>query len=465
MAMLSVISLSGCEVRVSDEFEKPRDLVFALNIDTDKKYQVIEGFGGFGGKAVWWKEGPYYDEAFIQLLVEDLGLSILRDNIPLSFEPENDNDDPTIINFERFNLTKRTKGSEGALNDHFAYLKALHQAGLNKLIVSVWSPPLWMKHNQHPGNGSLRDNSAPPYNSQPNQTSNQLKKDLYLEFAEYCVAYIRLLKIHTGIDLYAISLQNEPRFSQFYASTVYSPQSLVELIKVVGSHFASEGIKTKIFAPEDVYNIKEIRKYLQAILKDPVANQYTDIFAIHNYANDGIQPKDGGPSNWRETYELAVSGGKQVWMTETSGFSSESIEDGLSLAKSMFSALKYGNVSAWIYWQMAAKDSGDLIHQGRPTILYYISKHFYRHIRPGDVRVEVGVADDSLLSLGFNGVSGLKIIIINTVNSPRTVRLNLLEIGTIYQTTAIQWHKKLDNVDLGEGFSVPGFSITTILVN
>lgn len=436
-----------------------------LQFDPSVTFQTIDGFGGFGAKAVWWKPGPYYDAEFIHRLLEELGITLIRDNIPLSLEPKNDNDDPFTLDLDRFNLTEITSGSDSAIQVHFDYLAALHRAGLEKLMVSVWSPPLWMKYNQHRGNGTERQNSAPPYNSTPDSRSNQLKAEYYEEFAEYCVAYIRLLKARTGIDLYAISLQNEPRFSQFYASAVYSPKALAQLIAVVGRRFEKEGITTKIVAPEDVNYFSAVLRFLQAIIAEPDANRYTSVFAIHNYANDGVKPNQVAPSNWRETYQLASENSKAVWMTETSGFDAQSIDGGMLLATSMYNALHYGNVSAWIYWQISAEGGSSLLVKGEPTWLYDISRQFYRHIRPGAMRYQVRSSDEDVLVLAFRderrGVDTL--VAINYVSQQKTLRLPVADYQVL-QTAADRRYQKVSATQGGGGYRLllPGPSVTTI---
>jgi O-glycosyl hydrolase len=372
-----------------------------ISVDTMTQFQTIEGFGGFGAQKVWWAGPPFFNDDFINLLINDLGVTILRDDIPANFEIENDNDDPYQIDWSKFNTSINTPDADSHLGIHFSYLKAMHKAGLKHLIASIWSPPVWMKHNNHPGNGTRDKTDAPPYNLNPDENTNQLKVENYEEFAEYCLAYIQLLKKETGIDLYAISLQNEPRFSQFYASSVHSPESLRDLIKVVGNRFDAEGVQTKIFAPEDVQSIWHINQYLDAILADPKAIQHVDIFAIHNYQNDGVHPSDEGPKNWQETAQKAQAADKVVWMSETSGFDPNRFEGGLDLAKSMYNALHFGHATAWVYWQMSESYDKGFLTNGQPTWLYYISKHFYRSIRPSAISVQITESEADLLSLAF----------------------------------------------------------------
>jgi glucuronoarabinoxylan endo-1,4-beta-xylanase len=108
-----------------------------------------------------------------------------------------------------------------------------------------------------------------------------LKTENYHEFAEMCVAYIKIIKQQTGIDVYALSVQNEPRFSQFYASAVYSGEALRDVVKVVGKRFKDEGIQTKLFLPEDIGWLGSVESMLKPTLEDPEARQYADIIAVH----------------------------------------------------------------------------------------------------------------------------------------------------------------------------------------
>ena len=167
---------------------------------------------------------------FVDDLINDLGLTILRDNLPLDFEYTNDNGDPYVTDLSKFHVDGQTPGYGQPLRTHIQYLKDMKAAGLNKLIMSVWSPMPWMKNNNSLTNGT-NQNAAPPYNPTPTSADNQLRTDMYQEFAEMCVAYIKIIKQETGIDLYALSVQNEPRFSQSYESCVYNGEALRDLDK------------------------------------------------------------------------------------------------------------------------------------------------------------------------------------------------------------------------------------------
>ena len=460
-----VLLLVGCQ-----KTDSPTGTV-TLQVDRGEAYQTITGFGGFGAQKPWWSEGePFFDQAFVDLLINDLGITILRDDLPISFEPVNDNGDPLTLDLDRYNLSDKTRGAGSVLNQHFPYIRAMHEAGLQKLVVSIWSPPVWMKHNNHHGNGTADGYSAPEYDLEPDSTSNQLREAYYQEFAEYCVAYVRILKRQTGVDLYAISLQNEPRFSQYYASAVHSPESLAELIKVVGARFKREGIETKIMAPEDTGSLRHINRYLDAILNDPLARRYTDIFAVHNYNSDGVTASKAGAKSWLATSRKALQGDRELWMSETSGFTGDTMRDaGLALARSIYEALHYGQVTAWIYWQMSGGSDGALIDDGAPNILYHVSKQFYRHIRPGSVRVAIPSPDARLLALAFyHPTDGTKtVVMINTSASAMEVKVAGDYAGALfraYLTSGDARHKEIpEPVTTDKNFTLPPESVLTLV--
>jgi O-glycosyl hydrolase len=107
--------------------------VAQVTIDASKKYQTMEGFGGFGAQDVYWSNGPFTIARFVDDLINDLGLAILRDNIPTDFEDVNDDSDPNSTVLSNFHY--------GSFNDHIQYLKDMKAAGLKKLIISCWSAP------------------------------------------------------------------------------------------------------------------------------------------------------------------------------------------------------------------------------------------------------------------------------------------------------------------------------------
>ncbi|MEP7143691.1 MAG: PKD domain-containing protein [Ferruginibacter sp.] len=415
------------KVSVTDGKSPPVIISLAVNttitpvtIDASQKFQTMEGFGGFGAKDVYWSTGPFTSADFVNSLINDLGITILRDNIPTDFESVNDDNDPLTTDLTKFSLN--------SLNDRLQYLKDMKAAGLKKLIVSIWSAPPWMKTNARIDNGTTT-NAAPAYNPTPTSADNQLRTDMYDEFAERCVAYIRIIKQQVGLDVYAVSLQNEPRFSQTYESCVFNGEALAALIKVVGKRFVREGLATKIFMPEDVGWYEGINSLIQPILKDAEAMRYVGMIATHGYAFDGVTASSTDAQTWKAMYNWGTPSGKPLWMTETSGFAND-INGAISLSKAMYTALAYGNVSAWLFWTLSTStlDSYSLMSSaGAKSKRYYTSKNFYRYIKPGAYRVGASVAGQSgIYPLAFkqDAENEQTIIFINDSTASGAIKLS-----------------------------------------
>ncbi|MEP6947898.1 MAG: PKD domain-containing protein [Ginsengibacter sp.] len=455
------------KVAVSDGKSTPVNLTAVVNttvtsitIDNSQKFQTMEGFGGFGAKDVYWSAGPFTGPDFVNTLINDLGLTILRDNMPTDFEAVNDNSDPFNTDLSKYDLNTSIK-------DHFQYLKDMKAAGLNKLIVSIWSAPAWMKTNNNV-NGVAAD--APAYNANPTVQNNQLRTDMYNEFAERCFAYIKIIKQQTGIDIYGISLQNEPRFTEPYESSVFNGEALRDLIKVVGKRFKDEGVTTKIFMPEDIGYLDGVSGMVQPTLNDADARKYVSIIAVHGYALDGVTANSPDALTWHTMYSWGAGYSMPLWMTETSGFSND-MKGAMDLSKAMYTAITFGNVSAWLHWSLstATLDSYSLMSSsGARSKRYYISKNFYRYVRPGDYRIQSSAPDQTnIYPLAFKNDTAHTntIVLINDNTEGRAVKLVGAALPSQFSmfVTSVDDDCKDDGViNTNDGFLLPANSVTTL---
>jgi glucuronoarabinoxylan endo-1,4-beta-xylanase len=356
----------------------------AVQVDLQTTYQSIDGLGGFGMENVQWSNGPFDEPRFIQDILYDLGVSMVRVDLPFNFE----------LHQGYFNLDTFAEGRQ-PLRTYIPFLQAMQQAGV-KIIASVWSPPIWMKANGKLGNGTSDQASAPPYNPNPGPNDNELRLDMYPDFAHMCAMYVQVLK-QNGIDLYALSIQNEPRFSEWYESCVYDGQALHNLLKIVGDTFQQRGYQTKLFIPEDIGWIDGIKSMVMPSLQDPATLPYVGAVAVHGYAFDGVTASSPDAQTWQTMYSWGAPYGIPLWMTETSGFSND-WNGAMQLAKAMYTAFRFGNISAWLFWTMSTSqiDAYSLMDvNGNKSLRYYVSKNFYKFIRPGYLRAEASIADTS----------------------------------------------------------------------
>jgi O-glycosyl hydrolase len=167
----------------------------------------------------------------------------------------------------------------------------LHTAsnGKLKVIATVWSPPGWMKvngslANGHPERKNYGLNFRTPRGTRPLERPagwtgrrgafsstwgrNKLRSDRYLHFAKLLVEWTRYYRT-LGIDLYALSAQNELSFSHYFESCVYTPEEYAELMRVIVWMFAHEGEKRPLlFGPEHMtFDLEKNRLYLEALAR------------------------------------------------------------------------------------------------------------------------------------------------------------------------------------------------------
>ncbi len=401
---LGVAGCSGSDNGQTPTPTPPPPAVAAIDVtlDVSKTYQTIVGFGGFGAQNVYWSNGPFTSARFVRDIADDLRCTIIRDDMPTSFEITNDNDDPMVTDLSKFNLNTSVPGHHVPFGPCIPHLKALCEAGVQTFIASVWSPAPWMKWNNRVGNGTS-SNSAPAYSRTPNSSTNQLKVENYEEFAESCVAYCRIFKREIGMDLYALSVQNEPRFSQSYQSCLYDGEALRDVIKVVGRRFKKEGLTTKLFMPEEVGWLGGVQAMTLPTLNDPEARSYVGLVATHGYAFDGIQPASTHSATWQTMYGWGQPYNLPLWMTETSGYKNNN-DGAIDLAKAMYTALRHGNIETWVFWSLSEENASEyslITSNGVKSKRYFASKQYYRYVRPGAIRVETATSDADLLPLAF----------------------------------------------------------------
>ena len=463
------VTVSDPAGMTASEFVVVNTVPTEIAIDLSIEHQTIEGFGGFGSQNFPWTSGPFTSERFIDDMVNDLGVTIVRDEVPTNLEITNDNDDPQVLNLEGFNIQEDYPGHHRPLGSRLDFFRDMHAANPDiKFIASVWSPPPWMKANNMVDNGT-EQNSAPEYDPTPESDDNQLLPENYDEFAEMAVAYVKILKQETGVDLYAFSIQNEPRFSQSYQSCLYSGHALRDLLKVVGKRFEEEGLTTKLFVPEDVGFLGGIQNLVDPLMNDAEARQYVDMLAVHGYAFDGITAGSQDAQTWETMYNWGAPYDIPLWMTETSGFENN-LSGALEMAKGMYTALKFGNISAWVFWTISGGNQVNNYNlmdvNGNKSKRWYVSKNFYRYIRPGAIRTEASSTGE-ILSLAFKHPeqNGLTIILINPSGNDKVGKVTGQGLPAEYEVFVTTYDKNCENtgtIKSEDAFMVPGQSVITL---
>ncbi len=398
-----------------------------ITVQSEMRHQTLQGFGA---SIVGWRREmePFFtDPAFANQVANELGMSVFRVQMWDGMLP---NELADWRQIDRRMFVWDTPGARRAsINVQWARLMVAANPEV-KIIGSVWSAPGWMKVS------GKRDGSRAGFllNRQRDYDhDNRLRADRHEHFAKWIVEFSRYME-EQGTPFYAISLQNEPLFTEPYESTMFEPEEYAQLVRVTGEMFEREGVRRPLFyGPEDMtratYNDAERhRPYIDALLQ-PSTARFFDVAATHGYS-DGVSPDD---RNDAASYWNAIKGfGRPYWITEggTGGHSwPEPVTNGI--APRLHTALTRANVSLFTAWQVngikGEQSQHHIMSFGAMSPKSYATMHFWRHLRPGAVRVEVvpPVDPELLVSAYVDDRRGRSItILINTGSESRDVLLN-----------------------------------------
>ncbi|GCE23339.1 sugar-binding protein [Dictyobacter kobayashii] len=379
--------------------------------------------------------------------LRDLGATMNREAINNTYEPTKGQYDSSVMKTE----TDYVKALESKAN-------ALGLPPV-KIILSLWSPPAWMKQN----------NSTSGTDSSTNRLidSDQNRQD----FTDFIVHYVNDFQTLSGVYPYAISLQNEPELALSYDSCYYTGPDLAKLMAVVGPGLKQAGIPSKIFYPEDVSNPGMLSSYLSSAEQNTAARPYFNTFAVHGYSSNGVDPNADTDTFWKNLYNTSAPYNLSNWMTETSGYDTTTWSAALQLGRDMYSALKYGHLSAWVWWLNSDSDDEKegLLNKDNqsPTMRSAVSEQYYHFIRPGAVMVDSSSNDPNVLSVAFNDSANhtMTTVLLNTSTSDKTLNLNFQGTNIPTQFTAYRTSATEQVVSAGtvtNSVTLPANSITTL---
>jgi O-glycosyl hydrolase len=432
-----------------------------IAVNPGVEHQVMEGIGAYGSIQPSFKKtaDPVYTSQFVDLLVNDMGASMIRVQVPCAFEVQNDNGDPNVTDLNAYNISQN--GSDNCkyrirtVAQEVPYWKALQAAyAANgeqaRIIATIWSPPWWMKRNQC-AYGETTDNEVLP--------------SMYDELAEYCEAFVKIFKRETGFDLYGFSFQNEPAFLEPYQSAQWTGPEYAAALKVVGKRLKEKVPGVRVFGPEDMA-AHALYRFAGDIYRDPQVIGVLDVFAVHGYSN-GVDPAPNadGPQVWTKLGGFCKGQGKPLWMTETSGYGTD-WNGAMKLANAMAIAMYYGSASGWTHWTWQS-DNIMSSSGGKGGPQYATYKHFARWIRPGAVRMESTIDNDNMIAVVFNHKAkhAFSAVVVNSNSGSLSVVLQgpgLPSTFQAFQSTSSNATARSVGTVNASGFTVPGNSITSL---
>jgi glucuronoarabinoxylan endo-1,4-beta-xylanase len=306
------------------------------NINPSTPRQTIRGFGGMA-HAAWIGDltAAQRDTAF-GTGEGRLGFSVLR--IPVG---ENQSD------WSRDLATAKRAVALGAT-----------------VIASPWNPPASMIETFTHG-------------SQTN--AKRLRYSSYGAYAQHLNDFNTYMR-NNGVNLYGISVQNEPDYA-----TDWTWWTSAEIVRFLRENAGSIG--TRVIAPESFQYVKSMS---DPILNDSAALANVDIIGAHLY----------GTSYANFPYPLfkQKGAGKELWMTEVyypnSSDSGDLWPQALDVGEHIHRAMVDAEFQAYIWWTIR-RSYGPMREDGQISKRGAMMAHFARFVRPGYVRIDASVSQQS----------------------------------------------------------------------
>ena len=376
----------------------------------DTRCQTITGFGAACCDGAMCPFGT--DTKPVELLYgpkSKIGLNIMRMEISPNFEG-----DVKVPEWGNWDTPYDWNGS-------LPSAKIVKQRG-GIVFGTPWSPP-----GEYKTNGTAQGGNS---DDQGNQRG-QLREDCYEKFFPWLNSFLQWMK-SKGVNVDAVSIQNEPDWWVNYSGCLYTPQQQLNLVKNYAHMLDRDTYSGVRLISAEPLGFDP--SYFDALLNDPVAREQIDIVAGHIYGHPPL-------GNLKTVAEKAAKYGKEVWMTEHSV--TDNIDrlpnwhEQLIFAEELNECMLAG-CTGYIYWYMRAHwafvGTGETKYNPgntKNTLLprAYVMSHFSKHVT-GSTRLKTsrdkttGEGAAAEFSAYIKGDS-LIVMAIDTTASVRNLKINL----------------------------------------
>ena len=385
---------SGVSYYLDEVSISPGDRII---FDPYDKLQTVDGFGAGIKRRT---EDLYvlndsFREQVEQYCFGDLEVNMIRFFVYHDLEPENDNNDPYVLDETQLDWTRydsdpsnwRTRYVGEALQNAFA----LSTFGFDHIIGNSNSAPAWLKTNgQHNNGGTLISGGES-------------------EFSEFLVAFINGMNSRYGVEVTAISPTNEPDYEVSYESMNTTPSELSSILINLNARLSNSGLDNiKIISPE-CFRVESqntgtsATNYINSMFNNSSVEEAVDIVGTHTYADPNHN------ANW-DALRVAANG-KPVWVTESANLQStdQSMTDAANYIKWILRGFNEGGVTAYmlhLFYEEADNNGYSSLVAWTPTgqiILpkrYYTFKHFTNLVKKGYSLINSSSSEDDQIYVG-----------------------------------------------------------------
>jgi glucuronoarabinoxylan endo-1,4-beta-xylanase len=247
-----------------------------------------------------------------------------------------------------------------------AGIAQMAQARGARVWSTPWSPPANFKNTNTVNGGAFASSTAN-----------------YQGYAARMANYVATLKNTYGINLFAVSVQNEPDYEATYESCLWTGQQIHDFIPYLSAALAASNVAaTKIMLPEDAHWQWNLATNT---MSDTTTSNLVGILAAHNYASSAAAVTNFG-----------TPPPKTLWETEHYLGTDDSITNGLALAQEIHSFMTVAQVNAYNYWWLIGSDTQGIggTNTTTPPRRLFVMGNYSKFIRPNFYRV--GLTNNSV---------------------------------------------------------------------
>jgi glucosylceramidase len=392
---------------------------------------AIEGFGGCFNELGWTSLNSLpedqQDSIFKELFAPHTGANFSLCRMPIGANdfargPYSYDETPNDFALEHFSI-------DNDLQTLVPFIKkAQHHNPSLELWASPWSPPTWMKRNNHYAAQMQRPGLA-PNGLTPDKVAHEgedlfIQDDKYFKtYANYFGKFIDAYR-QQGISIGMVMPQNEFNSAQPFPSCTWTPAGLARFIRFLGPEMSQRNVEI-FFGTLERGN----ETLLEAVLADPDARNYIKGVGVQ-WAGKGAVASIHAqhPSLTIYQSEQECGDGKNDW----------------TYASYCWDLMKYylrNGASGYLYWNISVPKGGVSTWGWPQNALisvdtqaktfhynhdYYLLKHVSHFVQRGAKRLNLrGTCDDALAFL--NPDRSVIVVLRNESPQPRAIDLTIAD--------------------------------------
>jgi glucosylceramidase len=409
-----------------------------LSVKWDQTYQTILGFGGAFTEAAGYalkQLDPQDQDAILNAYFDaDSGLAYNLGRTHIN------SCDFALSNYAYCETPGDTELVNFSINRDFEYIipmiqkaKAISPSDI-LLVASPWSPPAWMKTtNEMNHGGSLKPEYAPVW-------------------AKYYAKYIKTYKEEANIDIFAITVQNEPAANQVWDSCLYTAEEERDFVKNhLGPTLHAEGLEhVKVIIWD--HNRDILVERASVVLEDQEAASYVWGVGVHWYVSEAFE-------NLTTVHERFPD--KHLIFTE--GCVEGGVQEGTFSVGAHYMRNMIGDfnnyLEGFIDWNMCLDEMGGPNHVGNycdaPIIIdtkaktysfnqsFYAIGHFSKYVKRGAKRIGHTLSSDSIQTVSFKNPDGQVVtVLLNASLDDRIIRITDHSADGVQNTVTVRLEKE-----------------------